>query len=155
MNRSLLMLIMLFPLIITSSLEVLQTNANPIPTPMINLNSPEARTYNTDEVDLIFESSTASTRFLNITLTSFSYSLDDKPRIPISGNTTLTGLSWGTHSVVVYGVDTSGETHASQKVNFDVHISSIWMIALPLVMAIILIIITVIIFIKKRNKRSV
>jgi hypothetical protein len=38
------------------------------------------------------------------------YSLDNKPNVTITGNTTLTGLSNSSHNVIVYATDLAGNT---------------------------------------------
>jgi hypothetical protein len=135
-------------------LAVHRTNANPIVTPTIDLVSPKGGTYNTSQIELVFVAPSSSARILNITFTSFSYSLDGKPQIPISGNTTINGLSMGTHTLVVYG-HTGGGTERSQKVHFDVYISSAWIIAIPVILTIALSSGIAIVYIKKRrNKRA-
>ena len=48
------------------------------------------------------------------------YSLDGHETVTIEGNTTLTGLSEGTHSLTVYVKDIAGTTAASQPVQFNV-----------------------------------
>jgi len=48
------------------------------------------------------------------------YSLDNQANVTISGNTTITGLSEGSHSLIVYANSTAGNMGASQTVNFAV-----------------------------------
>lgn len=48
------------------------------------------------------------------------YSLDGQGNVTIVGNTTLTGLSDGSHQVIVYADDTLGNMGASQTVYFTV-----------------------------------
>jgi hypothetical protein len=52
----------------------------------------------------------------------FEYSLDGGENVPISGNTTLTGLANGYHNVTVYAVDEFGNTIASETVYFSVDV---------------------------------
>jgi hypothetical protein len=154
MNRTAFMLFMLLLLTATFGAAVLQTNANPIVPFEIDLISPTEGTYNTNYVELIFAPS-SSAHFLNITFSSYSYSLDGKPSIPISGNTTITGLSLGTHNIVVYGhTSAGGGSERSQKVVFNVYISTAWIVAIPTILATVLGAgIAIIYFIKRRNKR--
>jgi YVTN family beta-propeller protein len=74
--------------------------------------SPENITYSTNEVPLTF---TASEK-----ISSIYYSVNGEANVSISGNTTLTGLSDGSYSIVVYANDTNGNTKASEIVNFSV-----------------------------------
>jgi hypothetical protein len=48
------------------------------------------------------------------------YCLDGKTNVTIAGNTTLTGLSDGSHSVIVYANDTAGNMGISEPVVFTV-----------------------------------
>jgi hypothetical protein len=48
------------------------------------------------------------------------YSLDGKENVTITGNTTLTGIANGQHSLTVYANDTAGNRGVSQTVNFTV-----------------------------------
>lgn len=70
-------------------------------------------------------------RSTNITFSSFplnftvdqplswlGYSLDNLVNVTIGGNTTLTGLSAGNHSLVVYGNNTFGDMAKSETINF-------------------------------------
>ncbi|MCJ7560103.1 hypothetical protein MUO79_05735 [Candidatus Bathyarchaeota archaeon] len=49
-----------------------------------------------------------------------AYSLDQQTNITISGNTTLVGLSEGSHSLIVYANDTAGNMVSSQTIFFTV-----------------------------------
>ena len=46
------------------------------------------------------------------------YSLDNSANVTIDGNTTLTGLSDGNHSLIVYGNNTFGDMAKSETINF-------------------------------------
>jgi hypothetical protein len=127
-------LVLLLLLAATLGLPVHQTNANPIAVPTIDLMSPKGGTYNTNQIELVFVAPSPNVLFSNITFTSFSYSLDGEPLIPISGNTTISGLSAGTHTLLVYG-HTDGATERSQTVHFDVYISSLLIVAMPVILA--------------------
>jgi hypothetical protein len=48
------------------------------------------------------------------------YSLDNLANVTIGGNTTLTGLSAGNHSLVVYGNNTFGDMAKSETINFAI-----------------------------------
>jgi hypothetical protein len=147
-------LILLLLLAATFGLPVHQTNANPIAVPTIDLMSPKGSTYNTNQIELIFVAPSPNELFPNITFTSFSYSLDGEPLIPISGNTTINGLSAGTHTLLVYG-HTDGATERSQTVHFDVYISSAWIIAIPAILAVAVSAGIAIVYTKKRRSKRV
>jgi parallel beta-helix repeat protein len=72
--------------------------------------SPENTTYSMASVPL------------NLTVSGpvswLGYSLDFQPNVTLTGNTTLTGLSPGTHSVTVYGNATQGVAEVSETVFF-------------------------------------
>jgi hypothetical protein len=70
------------------------------------------RTYTSTEVQLNF---TVSENFSQAT-----YSLDGKDNVTIAGNTTLTGLSTGSHNITLYARDVAGNTGASETVTFAV-----------------------------------
>ena len=80
--------------------------------PAIEILSPQNLTYTNRSV------------LLTYTICDFSpiswtgYSLDGEANITITGNTTLTDLSLGSHSIVVYSNDTFGNMGSSQTVYF-------------------------------------
>lgn len=53
-----------------------------------------------------------------------AYSLDQQTNITISGNTTLAGLSEGSHNLIVYANDTAGNMVSSQTIYFTVSIET-------------------------------
>lgn len=72
------------------------------------------KTYTISNVSLAF---TVSEPTLGI-----SYSLDGQENVAIDGNTTLTELSDGSHSLIVYATDTSGNRGASETVYFSIDV---------------------------------
>jgi len=74
--------------------------------------SPENTTYSKNEVPLTFTTSEQ--------ISSIYYSIDDEANVSISGNTTLTALTEGSHSIVVYTNYTDCNTIASYVVNFSI-----------------------------------
>jgi len=84
--------------------------------PRILITSPENKTYTTTDgtVDIQL------TFILNEPVTWTAHSLDKRPNITMTGNATLIGLSEGVHSIVVYALDTAGNTGASSTVYFSV-----------------------------------
>ena len=69
--------------------------------------------------------STTSSFPLNFTVdhpvTQMAYCLDGQEKVPLSGNTTLTGLPNGMHNVTVYATDEFGYTGASDTLFFNVN----------------------------------
>lgn len=83
--------------------------------PQIRILSPENKTYATSSVSLTFMVSEP---------TSWTgYSSDNQANVTLTGNTTLTSLVNGCHSVMIYGNDSLGNMGASEKVYFTVAIN--------------------------------
>jgi len=80
--------------------------------PAISIVSPENKTYTVDHVDLTFTVSEPTSWI--------GYSLDGRTNVTIDGNTTLSGLSTGSHWLVVYVNDTDGKTGTSKTIHFTV-----------------------------------
>jgi subtilisin family serine protease len=82
----------------------------------ISILSPENKTYYTTSVPLTF--------VINEPTLWKSYSLDNKPNVTITGNTTLTGLSNGQHNIIIYAKDSFGNIGFSNKVYFSVSVTT-------------------------------
>jgi hypothetical protein len=80
--------------------------------PRVSIVSPENTTYSEAGIPLTFT--------VDELTEWMAYSLDGKENATISGNTTLSGLSDGVHSLVVYARDLSGNTGASSILHFTV-----------------------------------
>ena len=81
--------------------------------PRVSVLSPKrAKTYNTTTLPLNFTVSEPAAWL--------GYSLDGETPVTITGNTTLSGLSNGTHTIVVQAEDTAGSTGASTPITFKV-----------------------------------
>jgi parallel beta-helix repeat protein len=80
--------------------------------PIITVLSPENKTYASKNVAL--------TLTFNKPTFWIGYSLDSQINVTISGNTTLTDLSEGPHSITVYANDTSGNMGYSDSIHFSV-----------------------------------
>ncbi|MCP8308274.1 MAG: hypothetical protein H3Z53_07990 [archaeon] len=85
--------------------------------PTITIVSPENRTYTTTSVPLIFWIGYS----LNETISWIGYSLDNQANVTITENTTLSGLSEGSHSLIVYVNDTVGNTGTSETIHFSIN----------------------------------
>ena len=70
------------------------------------------RTFSTNTLPLDFA--------VNRTVSWSAYSLDNQDNVTITGNTTLTGLPDGPHSVTIYANDTAGNMGKSETVFFSV-----------------------------------
>jgi N-acetylneuraminic acid mutarotase len=80
--------------------------------PEIAVVSPENKTYHTTDVELNF--------IVNEPVSSICYELDGETVCGVSGNMTLSGLSYGAHNVTVYATDVAGNTGASETISFNV-----------------------------------
>jgi hypothetical protein len=80
--------------------------------PCISGISIENKTYNSAELPLNF---TADEQ-----ISQASYSLDNQANETINGNTTLQGLTEGTHNLTGYATDATGNTGASEMIAFTV-----------------------------------
>jgi hypothetical protein len=81
--------------------------------PVVVILSPENETYLSPDVPLTFTVSDG--------VSWMGYSLDGQANVTTGGNTTLTGLADGLHSVVVYANDSVGNLGASALMHFTVN----------------------------------
>jgi uncharacterized protein YneR len=82
--------------------------------PIVVINSPENTTYPNTTVALDFE--------INEQVSWIGYSLDGDDNVTITGDTVLSGLSEGPHSIVVFATDLADNTGASSTVQFTISI---------------------------------
>jgi parallel beta-helix repeat protein len=94
-----------------STLEV-KIQGTDITPPAVTVLLPENTTYSVSEVPLVFT--------INETTSWIGYSLDGQANTTVTGNTTLMGLSEGSHSIVMFANDTEGNMGVSSTVNFSV-----------------------------------
>ncbi|MDH5266505.1 MAG: right-handed parallel beta-helix repeat-containing protein [Candidatus Bathyarchaeota archaeon] len=80
--------------------------------PAISIVSPKNNTYIANDVSLIFAVSEPTSWI--------GYSLDGQTIVAITENTTLVGLSDGSHSLKVYAKDAAGNTGASETIYFSI-----------------------------------
>jgi len=80
--------------------------------PTLSILSPENKTYAANDV------------LLNFTLSEptswIGYSLDGQTNVTVGGNTTLAGLSDGSHTLTVYAKDMAGNAGTSERVCFSI-----------------------------------
>jgi undecaprenyl-diphosphatase len=92
----------------------------------IVVSSPQNMTYTTPDIPLTFTVYGSSSWI--------GYSLDDQANVTTTGNTTLTNLPEGSHNVIVYFNDTSGNVHSSNTVYFTTtHVNLLETVALGLI----------------------
>ena len=80
--------------------------------PTVFVVSPENKTYTANNVPLNFTVSEQTSWI--------GYSLDEQANVTIAGNTTLTALTDGAHSLIVYAKDIAGNTGASETIYFSI-----------------------------------
>ena len=80
--------------------------------PRTSILSLENKSYNTADVPL--------TLTLNEAVSEVAYSLDGQENMTIAGNTTLTNLPYGKHSLTVFATDEVGNTGASETIFFTI-----------------------------------
>ena len=78
----------------------------------ISIVSPENKTYTVTHVDLTFTVSEPTSWI--------GYSLDGQANVTIAGNTILSGLTNGSHWLIVYAKDTDGKTGTSETIYFTI-----------------------------------
>jgi len=82
--------------------------------PSIAVLSPENKTYETSSIPLTFTANEA--------VSQITYSLDGEETIPLTRNTTLTGLANGDHNLTIWGNDETGNFAASETIYFGVKV---------------------------------
>ncbi len=82
--------------------------------PTVLIISPQPRSYDTDTVPLTF--------LVSEPCPWIGYSLDDTANVTIATNATINVLKEGSHGVVVYATDTSGNTGESEIMSFSISI---------------------------------
>jgi len=80
--------------------------------PVVSVLAPENKTYYAAEIPLNFT--------VNEETSKITYCLDGQENVTISGNTTLTDLPYGLHSITVYANDTDGNTGTSETISFTI-----------------------------------
>jgi hypothetical protein len=80
--------------------------------PRISILAPLDRTYNATDVPLNFT--------VREPVSWMGYSLDAQANVTITGNATLSELSYGSHNLTVYAKDTAGNTGYSRTIYFSI-----------------------------------
>ena len=99
-----------------------------IEAPVLSILSPKNEEYKTSEVSLTF--------IVDEPTSWLGYSIDGQDTVTITGNTTLSDLASGEHTIIVYATDTSGN-EASEIISFTIAASFPigWIIASIVVVA--------------------
>ena len=80
--------------------------------PNVSILQMENATYTEPVVPLNFT--------VNEAVSKIAYTLNGYENVTVTGNTSLTGLSYGTHNLTVYAVDVAGNTGTSKTVYFTI-----------------------------------
>ncbi len=101
--------------------------------PNISIASPENEVYDTNDIPLTFT--------VDEQVSWIAYSLNGRANKTIAGNTTLTDLSDGSHSIIVCAKDAAGNIRASEIIYFTIETESeeafpLWTVAATVIVAI-------------------
>ncbi len=80
--------------------------------PNISVLTLENKMYDTSDLQLNFT--------VDESVSQITYSLDEQGNVTITGNTTLTDLSYGSHTLTVYANDIAGNTGISETITFNI-----------------------------------
>ncbi len=111
--------------------------------PAVKIYSPENKVYDTCDIPLTF--SVDNQGYI------FTYTLDDQQEKQITGNTTLTGLTVGTHTLVVSIKDSNGLVAASDTVVFTTEICFPTGLAVLAVAVVVAVVVTFLVYLKRQK----
>jgi parallel beta-helix repeat protein len=118
------------------------------PPPTISIIAPENKTYTSSDVPFAFT--------VNEETSKLVYSLDGQANVTITGNSTLSRVSNGTHTLVLYAQNSFGDTSASGIVYFTVSVAGLGL--LPILVAAIatvtVVLVAVLVYLRKLRRRS-
>jgi hypothetical protein len=114
----------------TSGWSTTQTVTFPPILPYVRLLLPQNANFNTSTIQFDFA--------VDKPVSQIEYSLDCRVNVTVIGNTTLTGLTNGSHNVTVYATDEAGNTGTSETILFNVEVSEAFPV-LPLALALVVI----------------
>jgi parallel beta-helix repeat protein len=120
----------------------------PSPPATVSIISPESKTYTVSDVPLAFT--------VNENTSLLAYSLDGRANVTITGNVTLSGVSNGTHTLVLYARNSFGDTSASGVVYFTVSVvgSGLFPFLVASAVAVVVVLAVVLVYLRKlRRKR--
>lgn len=112
--------------------------------PEITLISPENKTYHKTSIPLEFS--------VNEPVSWMRYNLDNENFTEISGNTTLTGLSFGSHNLTVYATDDAGNMGVCQTIHFKVEEPFPTTLVIAFVTSVAVIGVGLLVYFKKRKR---
>jgi hypothetical protein len=112
--------------------------------PRVLVLSPAPLNYNSSAVMLNFSVDEAASEI--------AYSLDEGLNVTVSGNTTLTGLSDGTHSMILYAWDEAGSVGASTPVTFTVTAFPATLVIAAVVVAVVVVCAGLLLYFLRRKR---
>lgn len=127
-------------------IEVLGIFIDTEPPPLISSLSIEDRVYNSSSIPLNYTVSGV--------VSTVKYSLDGSENVTLAGNTTLTGLSSGNHTLRIYAIDENRHIETSQFTSFSITESQsvpIWLLTVTFI-AVILSVCLLVYFFKRKGK---
>ncbi|MEM2099040.1 MAG: hypothetical protein QXU99_04755 [Candidatus Bathyarchaeia archaeon] len=116
--------------------------------PKVTLLSLENKTYETTDIALNFT--------VNEQTSHLAYSLDGKENVTLAGNTTITGLPDGAHSVTVYATDVAGNIGASETVYFSISAHKQFPVQVVVISSVAIVVagVVLLVYFRKRNHKS-
>lgn len=140
-----------FRLYTTTTVEFTMITSPVHNNPIISFPSSQNATFHSSSFPLNFN--------IDYPVRVMSYSLDRQDTIPISGNTTLTGLSNGQHNVTIYATDEDGYIGASDTLLFNVNAPEFAEFSVvPLVIAFVIVVVIVsagwLVYFKKHKPKT-
>ncbi len=115
--------------------------------PKFSVLSPLDKTYSNSNVSLSFS--------VNKLVSWVSYSLDGQQNVTITGNTTLTEMTNGEHTIVLYANDTFGDMSASQTINFTVDTPFPTALVVAISAALLVVVAGLLVYFRKRKRVTV
>jgi hypothetical protein len=112
--------------------------------PTVLILSVKNETYRASEIPLNFT--------VNESVSQVNYCLDGQENVAVDGNTTLTGLSNGEHSLTVYTTDEAGNAGASKTITFSVDVPFPTGLAAASVSGVSIVTAGLLLYFRKRNR---
>jgi len=116
---------------------------------VVSVVSPENKTYTANNVSLAFT--------VNKPAVWMGYSLDGQETVTVTGNTTLTALSNGLHTLTVYAKDMFENTGTSEIISFSVEVAEPFptaLVAAASVASLAVVGVGLMVYFKKRNHQK-
>jgi hypothetical protein len=138
-----------YPAIMQDTQTVYFTIDNGIPPSLTNLQI-ENKIYSQNSLPLNFT--------IDEKVGWMGYSLDGETNVTFTGNMTLNGLTFGSHSLVVYANDTVGNMGATENVNFTIERPEVFPIALVIAVSVAVALVAaagLLVISKKRKAKTV